>query len=567
MAKAFAPLCILSEKSEQHEKSYIRADVRYIAVTMPVAFSTDCRAESAHSRPAETACRVRILALVVDRNIRAGLEELLRAEGRELCVVNSADEALAAIAAVPPSLVLLGPGYGAGALELCRRLKGGPDTAAIPIVLITRPGDRELRLEGLRLGAADFLILPPHPVEWLERIDLLSEHRRSEQVLIESERRFRELADHAPVAIWVIGPGNALAFCNRRTLLFAGRQMTQLAAGGWASLVHPDDRAGVYSHYLAAVAESRTFRIECRMRRANGRYRWVVHTGTPRFVNGVFSGYIGTSTDITDLKRNQERELAAGKLEGLTVLTAGIAHDFNNLLSTIFVEADLACSELPSASPVRENIERIGAVAVRASGIVGLLRAYAGDGQVTMQPLNLSMCGRETLQLLKSSLPKNTAVEARLDFGMPPVCANPPQIRQVILNLLTNAAEALVSGSGTIRVETSIHRVSGPCAGDWGENLPEGDYGHLSVSDTGSGMTAEVKARIFDPYYTTKFLGRGLGLAMVHGIVRSHGGAIRVSSGPAGSTFEILLPCVHKNARSLDIDGVRTTAWATVEEL
>jgi PAS domain S-box-containing protein len=555
---------------------------------MPVAFSTECGPERAPGRAAETASSVRILAVSVDRDIALPLESLLRAAGCEVCLVNSPDEALAAIDALPPALILLEAGRAAGALDFCRLLKGCPDTAAIPVILITHAGERELRSEGLRLGADDFLILPFQPEEWLERIQLhegrsrrrdhdlllrnFSGRCRSEAVAIESERRLRDLADRAPLAIWIMGPGSVLTFYNRRTVLFAGREMSQIAAGGWRSLIHPEDRSAAYSRYLAAAAARRCFRIECRMRRANGRYRWVVHTATPRFVNGVFSGYIGASMDITDLKRNQERQLADGKHEGLSVLTAGIAHDFNNLLSTIFVEADLASSGLSGASPARENIERIGAVATRASGIVRLLMAYAGDGEIERQPVDLSLCGRETLQLLKSSLPKNTAIEARLDFGTPPVCANPPQIRQVILNLLTNAVEALASGNGTITIVTGALRVSGPSAGDWGEDLPEGDYGHLSVSDTGSGMTAEVRARIFDPYYTTKFLGRGLGLAMVHGIIRSHGGAIRVSSGPAGSTFEIVLPCAHRNARpqrsdpylSMDVDGLCTTPLADV---
>ena len=523
---------------------------------MPVAFSTEWGAQRVTSRSAESAGCVRILAVAVDRDIVTSLEELLNPAGREVCLVNSPDEAFAAIAVVQPSLVLLEPGRGAGALEFCRQLKDCPDTAAIPVVLITHSGDRELRREGLRRGASDFLTLPLQPDEWVERIHM--HERRSTRTSgppvgvpedLATLRRFHQLADLAPVALWVMGPGGTLTDCNRRTLLFAGKEMTHLTGGGWRSLIHPDDRSGADSRYLAAAAGRRSFRIECRMRRANGRYRWVVHTGTPRFLNGEFSGYIGASLDITDLKRNQERQLADGKRAGLSVLTAGIAHDFNNLLSTIFVEADLALSGLPGASPVRENIERIGAVAVRASGIVRLLMAYAGDGEVEMQPVDLSLCGRETLQLLKSSLPKNTVIEARLDFGTPPVCANPPQIRQVILNLLTNAVEALASGSGTITVVSSAFRVSGPCAEDWGEDLPEGDYGHLSVSDTGTGMSAEVRPRIFDPYYTTKFLGRGLGLAMVHGIIRSHGGAIRVSSGPAGSTFEILLPCAQPDVR------------------
>ncbi len=525
----------------------------------------------------------RILVIGDDSESRARLAGLLSGEGYRVRSAENSEPALTSVFSDAPDLILLDlsmPGLDGSAVF--RRLKADDVTCHVPIVVLAAARKARQRIACLRLGAADFVVKPFRRDELLARIRIhveqsirrsdlerqvaertseltranqqlllkLAERRRSEQALMVSERRFRELANQAPVAIWVTGPGNSATFCNRRALLFAGRNMRQLIADGWTSLVHPDDVQNVFSRYLPAAAACRGFRIECRMRRANGQYRWVLNTGMPRFVNGVFCGYIGTSFDITDLKRNQERLLAAGKLESLSVLTAGIAHDFNNLLSTIFSEADLAFSELPGGSPVRRNIERIGAVAMRASEIVQLLMTYAGHGEVVMHPVNLSKRVSEMLQLLKNSLSKSATVEAVLDFDMPAVYANAPQIRQVILNLLTNAAEALKSGQGRITVSTGSYRVDGPTAAEWGEDLPEGDYGRLSVSDTGCGMSAEARTKVFDPYYTTKFLGRGLGLAVVHGIVRSHAGAIRVASSSAGSTFEVLLPCARRASRS-----------------
>jgi PAS domain S-box-containing protein len=524
-------------------------------------------------------CSGKILVAGDDSESRALLAGLLTGEGYQVRSAETGERTLASVFSDPPDLIVLDVRIpGLDGFAVCRRLKEDPVTRDIPIVFVSAARKSQQRLECLRRGASDFIVKPFRREELFARIRIhvaqshrrselerqvaertaeltrvseqlqlkLAERRRSEQALIESERRFRELANQAPVAIWVTGPGNTTTFCNRRALLFAGGKMKQLIADGWTSLVHPDDLQNVYSRYLPAAAARRGFRIECRMRRANGLYRWVLNTGMPRFVNGVFCGYIGTSFDITDLKQNQERLLAAGKLESLSVLAAGIAHDFNNLLSTIFAEADLAFSELSSGSPVRKNIERIGAVAMRASEIVQLLMAYAGHGEVVMQPVNLSKSVSEMLQLLRNSLAKRASLEAFLNFEMPAVHANAPQIRQVVLNLLTNAAEALKSGQGTITVSTGSYRVEGPSAADWGEDLPAGNYGRLSVSDTGCGMSADAQCKVFDPYYTTKFLGRGLGLAVVHGIVRSHGGAIRVASGSGGSTFEVLLPCARR---------------------
>jgi PAS domain S-box-containing protein len=142
----------------------------------------------------------------------------------------------------------------------------------------------------------------------------LAERRRMDQALSESEERFRTLADRAPVGIWVTGPDDRLTFYNKRALTFVGHNMPLLSDAGWRAVVHPDDLEGVQAKYLAAVQAGRSFRIECRVRRASGQYRWILHTGLPRFVNGGYSGHIGTSIDITDLRRSHERATAAQKL-------------------------------------------------------------------------------------------------------------------------------------------------------------------------------------------------------------------------------------------------------------
>jgi two-component system cell cycle sensor histidine kinase/response regulator CckA len=327
-------------------------------------------------------------------------------------------------------------------------------------------------------------------------------------------------------------------------LAFAGRAMPGFIGNGWTSVVHPEDLDGVQNTYAAAVDAVRSFRIECRMRRANGRYRWVLHTGIPHFIDGVFSGHIGTSIDITDLKRSHEHMLVTAKLESLGALSAGIAHDFNNLVGSIFAASDLALSDLPPDSPARESIERINSVATRASEIVNLLMAYADGHSVRVDRIDLSLIAAEMVELLTGTISPKAVLEASLAPDLPEVRANVTQIRQVILNLIMNASESLERQEGIIKVITDRVCMSGVGSRSPGRPSTDVEYCRLVVSDTGCGMMPDVSARAFDPFYTTKSIGRGLGLAVVQGIVRTLGGAINITTRPGvGSTFEVLVPC------------------------
>ena len=279
----------------------------------------------------------------------------------------------------------------------------------------------------------------------------LEERRRAERQLRENEERFRNLANRAPVGIWVTDADRLVTFYNRRALAFLGRKP---AAHQWTDFVHPDDLEMVRAKYLAAVAARRSFRIECRVRRTTGKYRWMLHTGIPRFVGGVYDGHIGTSLDITDIKRAHERTMVNQKLESLGVLAGGVAHDFNNLLGSILAESDLALSDLAEDVPARGNLERIAAIATRASEIVNLLMTYAGERDLTIEAVDLSKITAEVLFLIRPPLKKPAAIEVNLDKDLPAVQANAAQIRQVVLNLITNASEALKGNPGTITVST-----------------------------------------------------------------------------------------------------------------
>ena len=520
--------------------------------------------------------------LVVDDEPESlmSLTNIFTAGGYMVWPVDSGQLALESAMAQAPHLILLDicmPGI--DGFEVCRRLKANEKTRDVPVIFISAARDVDERIEGLRLGAVDFVNKLFQPEELLARVrthlelgrlraDLenqveqrtaelrsanarlqseLAERLLAVQALRESEERFRNLANTAPVGIWATGPDQLVSFFNKTALSFLGRPMEELRGGRWTERVHPDDADRVYSTYVSAAGSRSPFRIEYRMRRADNQYRWVLNTGVPRFVNGVYVGHIGTVIDTTDLKRSHEQLLATQKLESLGVLAAGIGHDFNNMLGAIFAESDLALTEVLPGSPVGKGLERIKGVAVRASEIVKLLLAYAGGTEISMEEVDISVLVEEMLQLLKGSFPEQVKLRTRLATSLPPIRANAGQLRQVVLNLILNALEALDHQEGTIVVATARMLHGHSSAREYERQAREGDYVRLIVLDTGCGMTEEVRSKAFDPFYTTKFLGRGLGLAVVEGILRSHGGSIKVRSAPGmGSTFEVFLPSVHQ---------------------
>jgi PAS domain S-box-containing protein len=502
--------------------------------------------------------------LVVDdeSESRKLLMEILTAEGFAVRAVDGAQLALASIPVQRPELILLDirmPGLDGFAVY--QLLRASPENREIPVIFLSASGQMTDRLEGLRLGAVDYISKPFQREELLARVRTHLELARlrtrlEERVaertaeLRESEQRFRTMADGAPVMIWTSGVDKRCNFFNQGWLEFTGRSIADELGDGWARGVHPDDLGQRFATYTESIDARRSFEMEYRLRRSEGEYRWVLDRGVPRFSpDGVFTGYIGSCIDITDRKENYDRMLASQKLESLGVMAAGIAHDFGNLLGVILNEADLALSEMASTAPGREAIEEIAAVANRASAIVKILMTSAGVGgsSGSLGPVDLSFEVEQMFRLLRVAISKRAVVRSSLPKDLPPVRGNVAQIHQIVINLITNASEALGGQPGTITVITDKAYLDERV--DKNFSCPTArDFVCLKVADTGCGMSTETRTRIFDQFYTTKAPGRGLGLAAVYGIVRSHGGAIHVESAlGVGTTFEIFFPCVQQS--------------------
>ncbi|MBV1961771.1 MAG: response regulator, partial [Immundisolibacteraceae bacterium] len=256
--------------------------------------------------------------------------------------------------------------------------------------------------------------------------------------------------------------------------------------------------------------------------------------------------------DLTERNQRErmQREMASRvqqsqKLESLGVLAGGIAHDFNNLLTSMLGNANLAATALGRGHAAIRNLENIEAAAVRAGELCGQMLTYAGQGRFALEPTDLNHLVDEMTRLLELTVSKKAVVKYHLETNLPPAIADPAQVRQALMNMVLNASEAIGDTSGLITINTGMMRAQTSYLQETylSPDLPEGDYLYLEVNDNGGGMTPEIKARIFDPFFSTKFTGRGLGLAAVLGIVRSHDGALKVYSEPGrGTTFKLLLP-------------------------
>ncbi|MCB9567832.1 MAG: response regulator [Myxococcales bacterium] len=292
--------------------------------------------------------------------------------------------------------------------------------------------------------------------------------------------------------------------------------------------------------------------VLCNEHRGEAR-TWTSHEHS---LAGTFADFTGLAIEAHEhheqevKSRRLESQLRqAQRLESMGLLAGGIAHDFNNLLVGILGNAGLALAELPADAATRPLIEDIRAAATRAAELAQEMLAYSGRATISTGDVDLNALIEEMLHLVWRPATRRAELELHLDRELPPVRGDATQLRRVLLNLISNAADALGDEAGTVTISTGRAHVPGHDASDLilGERLADGDYVTLTIADSGHGMDAITRAHLFDPFFTTKTNGRGLGLAVVLGVVSAHHGAIRVESEPErGATITILLPASER---------------------
>ena len=465
-------------------------------------------------------------------------------------------------------------------------------------IVMTGFATKDSALAALKEGAYDLLEKPvlPESLEgavaraWktmrtgLENEKLLLELKQANQelseahlALMESEGRFHQLAHHVQEMFWMANSSmDEIIYVSPAYEEIWGRSCQSLIESPSSLLdaVHEQDQERIVAALTVTegwVGFDETFRLVW----ADGSVRRVAARAFPvRDEHGVIYRVAGVAQDITQQwlaeeqrKRFTRRIEHTQKLESLGVLAGGTAHDFNNLLGGILGNAELALLDMEEDSQVRHSIEQIQKTAMRAAEITKQLLAYSGKGQFVVQPLDLSRLVLDMGNLLDLSISKMALLRYRIGEDLPSVMGDETQLQQVVMNLIINASEALAEQGGVITVSTGVTEVDGEYLNRIvpRDELPTGEYVYVEVSDTGRGMDAETQASIFNPFFTTKFTGRGLGLAAVQGIARSHDGAIEVNSRLGkGSTFRVILPRCGESVGPVEVaeeSGVALSAW------
>jgi len=370
----------------------------------------------------------------------------------------------------------------------------------------------------------------------------ITERKLAEARLRESEERFRNMANCAPVLLWMSGKDKLCDFFNQGWLAFTGRTMEQEVGNGWTQGVHPEDVERCLQIYHSSFDARQSFEMEYRLRRHDGEYRWLLDTGTPRFApNGEFMGYVGTGVDITDKKQTEESNRHFAHLQHLATvgeLTTAIAHELSQPLTTISLNVETAEVWLRSAFPDMRELNKvlryIRADTWRAHEFMGRIRDLVLKRAAPSESLDLNSLVAEALQLLASeALRRGVQIRAKLRPGIPLVIGDRAQLQQVVINLAMNGMEAMATTTTRqLTVRTKPHG---------------SDHVEVTVTDCGDGIGPEHMPHLFKSFFTTKKGGMGLGLSLARSIVESHRGRIWAKNNSrSGATFHFTVPLAQQ---------------------
>ncbi len=380
----------------------------------------------------------------------------------------------------------------------------------------------------------------------------ITERKQAEESQHQAEAKYRSIFDNAVEGIMQTTPQGDLITANPALARMLGYESVEEVLASSLSLardvyVNPADRM-TFTRLIEAGDFSNGF--QCQVKRKDGQPVWVSLNGrTTRDANGAIQFYDVTCVDITEGRKLEEQVRQSQKMEAVGQLAGGIAHDFNNILGAIIGNTELAQADTQISPATVDGLKAIMQASVRASDLVRQILTFSRREEQERQPVQLHFVVGEALKLLRSTVPATIELETHL-ANTPTVLADPSQIHQIVMNLCTNAAHALRGKPGTIKVELAEVAVDAGVAQTHAD-LPPGNYVRLTVADNGCGMDRATRERIFEPFFTTKAPGEGtgLGLSVVHGIMKSHDGGVAVYSQPGeGTAFHLYFPVLDAAA-------------------
>lgn len=380
----------------------------------------------------------------------------------------------------------------------------------------------------------------------------VKERLEMEQWLLDSEAKYRLLAENAKDVIWVRDMDMKLKYVSPSVEKVRGFTPEEAMAQSIEEVLTPESAkkalhlfSRLYQVKDDALADQ--YLVELEHRCKNGQTVWLeLRLSWMHDKNDERSGILGVSRDITERKQLEDQLRQSHKLEAIGTLTGGVAHDFNNILSIITGNTELALDDIPENNPALFCLENIRIASSRAAGIIRQLLNFSRKTNIELQPLRIIPIIKDVLKFLRSTIPSNIKFKENIPQEGITVLTDPVQINQVMMNLCINAYHEMEEIGGTLEITVTGETLDDKEAGKY-PGLTEGDYVKLMVSDTGHGIDPAIFDKIFDPYFTTKETGKGsgMGLAVVHGIVKNHNGAITVDSEQGkGTTFTILFPIV-----------------------
>jgi len=470
---------------------------------------------------------------------------------------------------------------GIDGIEMCRLLKANPKTAYIPIILLTaHKATTELKVRGLDAGADDFITKPIDSFELTARIRVMLRIKRAEDILRQekkglektvteksiqletAEKQYKALFNNVNDPIFVRNFEGNIQDANQAACSILDYAYEELIKMNMKDIVSPEN-AGLLPGRTQKLIQQGSLIYESAVRRRDGEI-------IPIEVSGRVTEYNNKPVILTIWRDIRERKQAeaeknkllsqlqqAQKMEAIGTLAGGIAHDFNNILFPIIGYTEMTMDDVPRESQAYKNLFEILTAGKRAAKLVEHILTFSRSRNQERTPMKIHLVIKEALKLIRAAIPKTINLHQDIDENCGPTLADPTQVHQIIMNLCTNAYHAMQNTGGDMRValkEVTIKPEDSIAL----KNNP-GTYLRLMVSDTGHGMDNLVKQRIFEPYYTTKEKnkGTGMGLSVVHGIVKSYGGDISVFSKPgAGTTFYVYLPRLdtYKEPQSVNFD-------------